>query len=211
MKHTKSSPGFDGFYATQVERIDQCFGEFLSQLKKRGLYDDSIVILTSDHGDDLGEGGRWGHGYYLFPELIRIPLIIHVPPQWQRELMASTQEVAFPTDIAPTLYYLLGHHPILHQTICGKPLLVQRREELAEFHRDAYLIGSSYGAVYGLLTNNGDALFISDSVNRKDYFFNLASDPQATRNVITPAVQLEQRRLIGEQIDEINQFFHISP
>ncbi len=207
----KEFAGFDGFYATQVDRMDRCFGEFLNFLKQRALYDESIVILTSDHGDDLGEGGRWGHGYYIFPELIRIPLIIHVPPRWQGKLLPGKQEVAFPTDIAPTLYYLLGHRPILHQAICGRPLFVQGTEELAAYQRDTYLIGSSYGAVYGALSNRGDALFISDSINRKDYFFNLASDPNATHNLITPAVQLEQRRLIAEQIDEIKRFFHLSP
>ena len=206
----KEFAGFDGFYATQVDRMDGCFGEFLNFLKQRALYDESIVILTSDHGDDLGEGGRWGHGYYIFPELIHIPLIIHVPPRWQGKLLPGKQEVAFPTDIAPTLYYLLGHRPILHQAICGRPLFVQGTEELAAYQRDTYLIGSSYGAVYGALSNRGDALFISDSINRKDYFFNLASDPHATHNLITPAVQLEQRRLIAEQIDEINRFFHLS-
>ena len=73
-------PGFYAPYASRVRRLDGCFGAFISYLKQRGRYDNSIVIVTADHGDSLGEGGNWGHAVWLFPEIVRIPLIIHVPP-----------------------------------------------------------------------------------------------------------------------------------
>src|SRR5262249_29081497 len=73
-------PGFYAPYAARVRRVDASFGRFIEYLKARGLYNDSVVILTSDHGDALGEGGgRWGHSNWVFPEIIRVPLIIHLP------------------------------------------------------------------------------------------------------------------------------------
>jgi hypothetical protein len=55
-----------------LSRVDACFGQLIAYLKVRQLYDDSIVILTADHGDSYGEAGRWGHAFYLAPETLRI-------------------------------------------------------------------------------------------------------------------------------------------
>ena len=55
------APGFQESYAASVQRVDTCFGSFMMYLKKAGLYDNSIIVLTSDHGESLGEGGNWGH------------------------------------------------------------------------------------------------------------------------------------------------------
>jgi Sulfatase len=63
----------------RLERIDACLGRFVSFLKARGRYDNSIIVLASDHGDSLGENGRWGHAMWLFPEDVRLPLIVHAP------------------------------------------------------------------------------------------------------------------------------------
>ncbi len=59
-------PGFFEPYAAEVHRIDACFGSFVSYLKRTGMYDRSIIVLTTDHGDSLGEGGNWGHGVFIY-------------------------------------------------------------------------------------------------------------------------------------------------
>jgi hypothetical protein len=63
--------GFYGPYASRLERVDRCLGAFVTDLKDRGLYDKSIIIVTSDHGESLGVDGNWGHQYFLFPEVVR--------------------------------------------------------------------------------------------------------------------------------------------
>ena len=75
------SPGFYQPYARGSSGSTGCFGALIDDLKRRGIYDSSLIVLTSDHGDALGEEGRWGHQYHLFPETIRIPLIVHLPRQ----------------------------------------------------------------------------------------------------------------------------------
>jgi hypothetical protein len=74
---------YSGFYApvaSRVRRLDQCLGAFIDDLKTKGLYERSVIVLTSDHGDSLGDEGRIGHAYSLHPEIVRVPLIVHVPP-----------------------------------------------------------------------------------------------------------------------------------
>jgi len=202
-------PGFFEHYASQLQRIDECFGAFLEFLKQRHLYDDSIIILTSDHGDSLMEEGRWGHSYWLFPEILRIPLIVHLPPRLQSKVVSNPGHIAFSTDITPSLYYLLGHRPLAASPLFGRPLFTGSLREQTDYLRDAYLVASSYGPVYGILANNGRTLFIADGVNEKDYYFNLADDPRGTRNRVTPEIRAGNQRLIREHIEEINRFYNL--
>jgi hypothetical protein len=89
--------GFHAPYASRLARLDGCFGAFIDDLKARDLYDSSIVILTSDHGDSLGEEGRWGHAYTLFPEVLQVPLIVHVPPALAERMESDPGAVASAT------------------------------------------------------------------------------------------------------------------
>jgi hypothetical protein len=92
-------PGFFEPYAAEVRRIDRCFGEFVAYLKRTGMYGSSLVVVTTDHGDSLGEGGNWGHGITLYPEVVRIPLIIRVPDRLRTRFHADPGRLAFSTDI----------------------------------------------------------------------------------------------------------------
>jgi hypothetical protein len=205
----ESFPGFFPSYASQVKYMDKCFGEFVQYLKSHGMYDNSIVILTSDHGDSLGEEGRWGHSYWMFPEILRVPLIIHLPVSMQKGLISKPKSIAFTTDITPTLYYLLGHRPIEHNPMYGRPLLTSTEKEQSDYLQNDYLVISSYGPVYGVLSGDARSLFIADAVNQKEYFFDLLNDPKATRNHLTPAIQAENEKLIREHVLSINQFYNL--
>jgi len=200
-------PGFYAPYASQVKHMDGCFGEFIEHLKSRELFDNSIVILTSDHGDSLGEEGRWGHSYWTFPEILRVPLIIHLPARLQKGLAWNPKSIAFTTDITPTLYYLLGHRPITRNALFGRPLITSTETEQTDYLQKSYLVVSSYGPVYGILGGDGRSLFIADAVNQKNYFFNLADDPRGTRNRLTDTVRRENETLIHDLVVSVNQFY----
>ncbi|MCX6620357.1 MAG: sulfatase-like hydrolase/transferase, partial [Acidobacteria bacterium] len=144
-------PGFDAPYASRMKRVDQAFGEFIAFLKSRGLYENSIVVLTADHGDSLGEDGRWGHAYSLYPEVLRIPLLIHLPERLRAGVWADTRSVAFSTDITPSLYYLLGQRPIQKNELYGRPLFTATPAEQNQYRREDVLVASSYAPVYGIL------------------------------------------------------------
>lgn len=203
--------GFYAPYASRVRRMDACFGEFIQHLKSQNLYDNSIVILTADHGDSLGEGGRWGHAYTIFPEVIRIPLVIHVPPKLQKDLYWNPETSCFSTDITPTLYYLLGHRPVVRNGIFGRPLFTTTREEFSQYLSDSYVLASSYGAVWGILRHNGGSLYIADGVNYSDYYYDLTSDSRGDRVAVTPSIKGDSEALMRAHIQAINDFFSFSP
>jgi hypothetical protein len=203
----ESYPGFHAPYAARVRRIDACFGRFIDFLKRTGLYDDSIVVLSTDHGDMLGEDGKWGHAYTLSPEVLEIPLILRVPAALTRGLDLDTRTIAFLSDLTPTLYYLLGHRPILRSDVTGRPLFTESAEERNVYLQPSYLVASSYGPVYGLLRNNGTSLYVVDGINFNDRLYDLSRRSPENRQPVTEAMRSESQRLIRDHILELGRFY----
>jgi hypothetical protein len=202
------SGSYDGFYApysSRVERMDACFGEFIQFLKKQHLYDESVIVLTSDHGDSLGEEGHWGHAYTINPEVLRIPLIVHLPAQIRSKVTFDLKSLAFSADITPSLFSLLGHGPIKRSPVFGRSLFGPRGDPAGLDSNGASLVASSYGAVYGLLTQAGRHLYIADGTEYRDYAFDLAPSPRA--RPIDRAEKAAARHQIQQKILEIDKFY----
>ena len=68
-------PAYDG----EVAHADELVGRFLDRLKAKGLYGRSIVVVTSDHGEGLGQHGVDEHGLLLYREAVHVPLILRLP------------------------------------------------------------------------------------------------------------------------------------
>jgi hypothetical protein len=202
-------PGFWAPYASRVRFMDTCFGEFIAYLKSRGLYDNSIVIFTSDHGDELGEDGRWGHSYWIYPEIMRIPLIVHLPPRLQSGVTWNSKLAAFSTDITPSLYYLLGHKPIVANRLFGRPLFTSTVEERSAYTQETYVVASSYGAAYGVVDDAGKWLFVADAVRDKDYFFDLGQNGDQRQSPFASTTRIELQQIIRDYIGSINQFYNL--
>ncbi len=66
-------------YARSIRSMDDWLGRVLTGLDERRLLDDTIVVITSDHGENLGEGNRMGHVFWLDDRLIRVPLVVAGP------------------------------------------------------------------------------------------------------------------------------------
>ena len=189
-------PGFYPPYASRLERMDGCFGTFISHLKAQGLYDNSIIILTSDHGDSLGAEGRWGHQFFLFPEDVRIPLIVSLPQAQRATLTTDLGRIAFLTDITPTLLSLLRQPVPDLGPLFGSTLFVPADQEPRPRRRDTFMVMSSYGSTYGLLRRNGRSLYISDLLNWREYAYTLLPGPLGERETVSESV----RRLSQSEI-----------
>jgi hypothetical protein len=203
----ESYPGFFAPYASRVRRIDRCFGDFVAYLKRTRRYDESIIVVMSDHGDSLGEGLRWGHGYTVFPEVIRIPLMIHLPVSLRDRFTADPGRVSFSTDVTPTLYTLLGQHPARPRAAAGSPLFVERGAAPDDRRTESFLVASSYGAVYGLVQQNGRRLYIADAIEGRDYLFDLEPSGHDVRIGLTDAERLTARARIREQIADLSAWY----
>lgn len=92
-------------YLGEVWRADRLFGRLIARLEEVGLWDSSIVALTSDHGEEFAEHGGFQHGR-LYEEHLRVPLVLHHPrvPE-RRAVEARVRNV----DLLPTLLESIGH------------------------------------------------------------------------------------------------------
>jgi membrane-anchored protein YejM (alkaline phosphatase superfamily) len=201
LERSKIKGGRKEVSISELRKMDAAFGEFIAFLRQRGLYDNSIIIVTADHGDSYGEFGRYGHSDFLFPEIIRIPLIIHLPPRMREQFVWDAQQVAFTT----------GHKPILNNELFGRPLFTQSLAEQEAYMRSEYLIVSSYAPVYAVLGGKGQSLFIVDAVNSRNYYYNLVEDPLGTRNNVSIQIQNENETVIRREVARINDFYHWHP
>jgi len=95
-------------YDASVKAADAAVGALLAELRRRGRLEHTIIAVTSDHGEELREHGRVGHGYTLYEEVIRVPLIVWVP--WRTEGIV-VREVVRLIDLAPTLLELADVRP----------------------------------------------------------------------------------------------------
>ena len=112
-------------YDGEVAAADNVVGNLLDELRELDLYDRSLIIFLSDHGEDLGDHGEGEHGVFLYRSTLQVPLIIKLP---QAERAGET--VGYPVqliDIYPTLVSALGL-PNMEQ-LDGTPLLAKSRPE----------------------------------------------------------------------------------
>jgi hypothetical protein len=207
--HWQTRKGFDNRIAHEVWQVDTCLGDFFSFLKARGMYENSIIIVTSDHGDATGEFGRYSHSLSIYPEVMRVPLIVHLPPEIRQKMVYDDTHISALTDITPSLYYLLGHRPIRSNPLFGHPLFVESEKELTE--RDELFLASDERAVYGLLTENGRFLYATYDSPAQSFLFDLSRDPNAEHNVLTTSGKKMYDEEIIRELQTVAEFYGYKP
>jgi Flp pilus assembly protein TadD len=93
-------------YDGEIASADAIVGSFIDSLKRRGLYDGAIIVVTSDHGEGLGDHGEQQHSILLYREAIQVPLIVKLPRSARKGERITNPVGLF--DIAPTLAQLTG-------------------------------------------------------------------------------------------------------
>ena len=96
-------------YDGEIACADAIVGGYLAELKARGLYEDAIVLLLSDHGEGLGDHGEAEHGVFLYREALQVPVILKLPRR--RRSGRRVSEPIGLVDLFPTLAYLAGFTP----------------------------------------------------------------------------------------------------
>lgn len=132
-------------YAEDVTYADDCLGNWIETLKRAGIYDDALIIVTSDHGEAFGEPhGRIvevGHGHYLSDVTQRVPLIIKLPGA-ERASTRIERQVEL-VDLAPTILEYVGA-PI-PPGFCGQSLAGLLADRFPPYTRQyAYAFNTLY-------------------------------------------------------------------
>ncbi|MBN2053941.1 sulfatase-like hydrolase/transferase [bacterium] len=93
-------------YESEVQFVDQHLGKLFDRLRAMGLYDQTMIVITADHGEEFYEHKGWWHGTSLYDEQIKVPLIIKLP---ESDLAGRRVDgLARLLDIAPTIFGRIG-------------------------------------------------------------------------------------------------------
>ena len=109
---------YDGALAT----IDAEIGVLVNTLRQRGQLDNTVLIITSDHGENIGDHGLMSHAYSLHDTLLRVPLLIRYPAHFPKGKRVRHQVQL--TDLVPTILDLVGiDRPDIREDLQGLSLL----------------------------------------------------------------------------------------
>jgi phosphoglycerol transferase MdoB-like AlkP superfamily enzyme len=198
-------------YASRVRRLDACFGEFIDDLKTRALFERSVIIVTADHGDSLGEQGRMGHAYTIYPEIVQVPLMVHLPSDLRAGLSADTSAPAFTTDLTPTLYALLGHQPRRPAPFFGRPLFRKETASRPPSPAEPQVVASSYGSVYGALLDDARRLYIIDGIGLREYSYTLDGTGAGRVETVSDTDRVRGQRAIRATVEGIAELYGYRP
>jgi choline-sulfatase len=167
-------------YYGAISYVDAQFGAILEALDQAGLADDTIVIVTSDHGEMLGERGLW-YKMTFFEGGCRVPLIVHAPGQFKAaHVSASVSHL----DLLPTLAELGRGAPrsTWPDTLDGRSLVPHLRGE-PQAHDEAIGEYLAEGAIAPIvMLRRGDFKFIH-TPSDPDQLFNVTADPLERTNL----------------------------
>lgn len=106
-------------YADEVEYLDHWLGELFADLKERGEWDNTMIVLTADHGEEFCEHGGYSHGPTIYDEVIHVPIIV----KWPQGQLAGTvnEDIARHVDLTATMLAVGGAR--IPEQVRGIPLV----------------------------------------------------------------------------------------
>lgn len=182
---------------------DRRLGRFFDTLEAAGRFDDSIIVLTADHGESFEKGRRFHGGPHLHQPLIHIPLLIHLPKQ---RVAARVRTYADQTDIVPTLHDLLGtpmpkgvtgeslKKPMLDGIITTQPKYAMTFERSSRFREP------DKGTIAVMQKGWKFVRYLDSGIEE---LFELESDPHETTNLAArePARVNQMRALVATRFN----------
>ncbi len=183
-------------YDSEISFTDEHIGILLNELKKQGLYDSSIIIVTADHGEEFMERGWIGHTVTLHQELIRVPLIMKLPG-YKAQIINSPVSLV---DIVPTIYSYLGLK--VPDGLDGKALDLGQGASAATgpvfsetFNPQANQPGHIKPIAFRSITL-GNRKLIYDETKDSKQIYDLSEDPHERNNLLSQ--QSDQNKRLEE-------------
>jgi arylsulfatase A-like enzyme len=203
-------------YDAEILFMDEQIGAIFRELKWLERWDDTWIIVTGDHGEHLGEKGLYGHGYALFEETMRLPLIMKPPKGWKLE--GDPGERVQLVHLMPTILERLG---IDAPARCDAPPIGKTNGmAVAELYRNTGHVlqnergqGQRFDRDLKAIYKDGFKLILSTRKDDGDAgLFDLRSDPGESRDLSPSEPQraagllraLESwRRSLGDPLDPL--------
>ncbi len=177
-------------YDGEIAFADAQVGRLLRFLKEKGLYQSTLIVLSGDHGESLGEHGEKTHGFFIYNATLQVPLIFRLP---QGKLTKQISAQVSLTDIMPTVLQILKVDT--PSQVQGRNLLPlmdgKKSNESGSLYAETFLprLHFNWSELRGVETGNYH--FIDAP---KPELYDLSKDPGETQNL------LPQKKAVGEEM-----------
>jgi len=176
-----------GLYDGEIAYVDQLMGEFRQYMEENGLWENTLIIFTSDHGESLGEHKENAHGFFIYDSAVRVPLIIRFP-QAKLSGRRITNQVRS-VDLMPTVLGLAGS--AIPDSVQGESLLPillgDEKEDMRLAYSETYWPNYHYGWSELKSVRKGQTKFISAP---KPELYDVWQDPGELTNMVNARASL---------------------
>ena len=180
----------DHLYDGEIAFADVQVGRLIDFLKKKGLLQNTLIVLTGDHGESLGEHGELTHGFFIYNATLHVPVIIHLPGQAAAKTVSDDINLV---DLMPTVLSVLKLE--VPSTVQGRNLLpiIDGKDKAApaSLYAETFLprLHFNWSELRGVETEKYH--FISAP---KPELYDLSKDPGETENLYS------QRSAVAEEL-----------
>src|SRR5213596_442529 len=187
-------------YDGEIAFADAQVGRLIEFLKNKGLYQNTLIILSGDHGESLGEHGEKTHGFFIYNATLHVPLIIHLPGDMHARTVQNLVNLA---DIMPTVLAALNIQLPAHvQGQSLLPIISPKKEDNARsLYAETFLprLHFNWSELRGVETENYH--FVDAP---KPELYDLRKDPGETHNLFAEkkAVTEEMRVRLAKLIQQ---------
>jgi choline-sulfatase len=163
-------------YAAEVAYEDRVMGDFLNFLATQGLFDKTLIVFTSDHGEGLGDHGESTHGYFVYQSTLHVPLIVHWPAGFTHSPGGRVDEIASLLDVAPTILDAIGLPRAVEMR--GRSLIGSRPADAV--YSESLYARNHFGCAVLRTLRAGRYQYIESP---KPELYDLSSDPNQQHNL----------------------------
>lgn len=163
-------------YDGEIAYTDHYIGMFLNELKNQGLYDNSLIVVLADHGEELNDHGEMTHGKHLFDDTISVPLIIKLPNQKQGSVVENDWSLV---NLLPSVAEYIG---------CGSKALEfdgipVRLDGLRRVRQSHIYSSTDTGTLHLESLRSGNRKLIVEVNSKETELYDLLKDPSESRNI----------------------------
>jgi arylsulfatase A-like enzyme/Flp pilus assembly protein TadD len=186
-------------YDGEIAFADSQLGRLIAYLKQKGLYRNTLIVVSGDHGESLGEHGEKTHGFFIYNATIHVPLIIHLAGAPAAKTVSDVVSLA---DLMPTVLKALKIEvPAQVQGRSLLPLMENKPEAARSAYSETFLPRLHFNWSELRAIENQKYHFIDAP---KPELYDLSKDPGETLNLFDQkkAVSEEMRALLAKTIQQ---------
>jgi arylsulfatase A-like enzyme len=191
-------------YDGEIRYWDEHFGRLLEALKTTGLYDDDLIIFSSDHGEDVGQRDYFfSHGENIYNSLIHVPLVIKLGDQLKGRRTHFVQHL----DIVPTILELIGIEPdrrlrgcdLLGDEPLSREIFSEMRSPIARENKCSVIFGG-FKLIYTLPSNKYELFNLNTDRNEEHDLVKDHNYEEQIKDLVGRLWRIQRENLLGADI-----------